>query len=137
VTEQDAYHELCAYTLSRRDLTFIHQHVVDTFAAQHANAQTKPIGLTFALVGLYLHNEKQFSGRDVQRAHMKLAQRKQPWPELILPVDRGTLTVVDVIAAPEGELRDAAIHAWCAAVWDAFRENEPRVADLLRRNGIA
>jgi len=68
---------------------------------------------------------------------MKLAQRKQPWPELILPADRGTLTVVDVMASPDGEPRDAAIHAWCASVWDVFRENEPRIADLLRRNGIA
>ena len=132
----NAYHELCAYTLSRGDATFIHQHVVDTYAAQHADAQTKPIALTFALVGLYLHNEKNFSGREVQRAHMKLAQRKQPWPELVLPANRGNMTVADVMAAPEGESRDAAIHAWCAAVWDAFRENEARIAELLRLNGI-
>lgn len=132
----NAYHELCAYTLSHGDAAFIHQHVVDTYAAQHADTQTKPIALTFALVGLYLHNEKAFSGREVQRAHMKLAQRKQPWPELVLPAQRGNMTVADVLAAPEGERRDAAIHAWCADVWEAFRENESRIADLLRRNGI-
>ena len=136
MTEQDAYHELCVYTLSHGGAAFIHQHVVDTYAAQHADAQTKPIALTFALVGLYLHNARQFSGRDVQHAHMKLARRKQPWPELVLPADRGSMTVVDVIAAPEGERRDAAIHAWCASVWNAFRENESRIVDLLHRNEI-
>jgi len=132
----NAYHELCAYTLSHGDAAFIHQHVVDTYAAQHADVQTKPIALTFALVGLYLHNEKAFSGREVQRAHMKLAQRKQPWPEFVLPAHRGNMTVADVLAAPGGDQRDAAIHAWCADVWGAFRENESRIADLLRRNGI-
>jgi len=128
--------ELFAYTLSLGDTTFIHQHAVDTHAAQNATAGMKPIGITFALVGLYLHNEKGFTGREVQRAHMKLAQRKQPWPELTLPANRGAMTIEDVLAAPEGEQRDAAIHAWCAAVWSAFRDNEPRIAGLLRRNGI-
>ena len=128
--------ELSAYTLSKRDGPFIHQHVVDTYAAQNATAETKPIGITFALVGLYLHNEKGLTGREVQRAHMKLAQRKQPWPEFTLPANRGTMSVEDVLAVPEGESRDDAIHAWCASVWNAFRENEPRVAELLRRNGI-
>jgi hypothetical protein len=53
----DAYHELCGYTLTHGDAAFIHQHVVDAFAAQHADAHSKPIGITFALAGLYLHLE--------------------------------------------------------------------------------
>jgi hypothetical protein len=35
-----------------RDPSFIHQYVVDAFAAQQADEQTKPMKLTFALVGL-------------------------------------------------------------------------------------
>ncbi len=46
--------ELCCYTLSLRDAAFIHQHAVDAIAAQNADAQTKPIAIAFALVGLYL-----------------------------------------------------------------------------------
>jgi hypothetical protein len=52
--EEDAYHALCSYTLARRDAEFIHQHVVDAYMAQRADERTKPIALTFALVGLYL-----------------------------------------------------------------------------------
>jgi hypothetical protein len=37
IVEEDAYHELCAYTLQRGDAAFIHQHVVDAFAAQRAD----------------------------------------------------------------------------------------------------
>src|SRR5262247_2885212 len=76
MTSEDAYNELCYYTLAHRDPSFIHQHVVDAFAAQNADEQTKPIKLTFALVGLYLHVEKRFSGRKVQRVHMDLARKK-------------------------------------------------------------
>src|SRR5438067_3221775 len=49
------------------------QHVVDAYAAQTARASTKPITLAFALVGLYLHLEKNQTGKQVQRVHMLLA----------------------------------------------------------------
>ena len=57
LSEHQAYDRLCAYTLNRGDAAFIHQHVVDAFAAQHAGGHTKAITITFALVGLYLHVE--------------------------------------------------------------------------------
>lgn len=131
LTEQDAYNELCAYTLTHGDREFIHQHVVDAFAAQHANEQSKPIVVAFALVGLYLLIEKGFSGREVQRAHMRLGQNKRSWPAFILPAERGSITVVDVMAAAEGPERDSAIHAWCKSVWSAFAANRDRVHQLL------
>jgi hypothetical protein len=135
MTEQEAYDALCADTLARRDAEFIHQHVVDAYMAQHADERTKAIGLTFALAGLYLHIERGFSGRQVQRVHMALAGTKQSWPPFALPQDRGSITVVDVLAA-SGAARDRAIHQWCASVWAAFRENTPVVQDLLQRNGL-
>jgi uncharacterized protein DUF5946 len=82
-----AYNELQGYTLGLGDERFIHQHVVDAWMAQHADERTKPIGLTFALVGLYLHVQRGFSGRQVQRAHMFLARRKRTWPSFPLPED--------------------------------------------------
>ena len=135
--EQDAYDELQCYTLAHGDPSFIHQNVVDAFTAQHANERTKPIALTFALVGLYLHVEKQFSGKQVQRAHMELARQKRLWPTFPLPETRGALSAVDVMAAPEGVARDQAIRAWCVSVWRAFRECHQIVADLLLKEGIA
>jgi hypothetical protein len=136
MTPQDAYNELCYYTLAHRDPAFIHQHVVDAYAAQHADAETKPIKLTFALVGLYLQIEKGLSGRQVQRVHMELAQRKQQWPMLLLPKERGTMTAADVMAVQAGPERDRAIHAWCALVWSAFHECRPTIVHWLRERGI-
>jgi hypothetical protein len=84
VTEREAYDEISAYTLTHGSADFIHQHVVDAFAAQHAKPDGKPIGITFALAGLYLHVEKGFSGPSVQRAHMQMARQRR-WPRFVLP----------------------------------------------------
>src|SRR5262245_54384032 len=135
--EEAAYHELCAYTLQLGDPAFIHQHVVDAYAAQHATEATKPIGVAFSLAGLYLHVERGLSGREVQRAHMQLARQKRTWPSFRLPDDRGAITVRDVMAVPEGALRNEAIDRWCVSVWDAFAANRPAVIELLRPFGLA
>lgn len=133
--EQEAYYELSYYTLAHPDPSFIHQHIVDAFTAQYANEQTKPIALAFSLAGLYLQIERQFSGRQVQRVHMALAKHKQRgWPAVTLPRDRGSVTVFDVLAAPEGPERDAAIHAWCAAVWEAFHDSHKMVEKYVVSN---
>ncbi len=134
-SEQDAYNELLAWTLNFRDAGFIHQHVVDAWAAQHADETTKPIGIVFALVGLYLHLEKGFSGREVQRAHMQLAQPfgrgpgRKDWPRFLFPANQGRVRVSDVIATPEHE-RAQAIERWCRSVWDAWKESHRAVAKL-------
>lgn len=135
LSEGNAYDELQSYTLAHGDRTFIHQHVVDAWAAQHADERTKPIALTFALVGLYLHVEKGFSGRQVQRAHMALARHKRNWPPFALPHRRGAITANLVMAKEPGSERDEAIDAWCASVWEAFRESHQAVVGLLEQYG--
>lgn len=134
-SEQEAFDALCAYTLARGNAEFIHQLAVDAYKAQHADEGTKPIALTFALITLYLAVEKGWSGKRVQRAHMKLARRKRTWPQFKLPEERGSMTVFDVLEWPAGE-RDRAIHRWCAAVWAEFADTRPAVVGLLAEFGI-
>jgi Family of unknown function (DUF5946) len=132
-----AYHELCCYTLTHGDPAFIHQHVVDAFAAQDAKADDKPIRLTFALVGLYLHVARGFTGREVQQAHMKLARKKRQWPSLQIPADRGQISAATVLAAEPGTARDNQIHQWTVSVWNAFAENRATIEHLLAEHGIS
>lgn len=134
--EEDAQNALAAYTLTHGDPRFIHQHVVDAFAAQHATTETRPIAVAFALIGLYLHVVRGLSGRQVQRAHMVLAKRSRHWPTFPLPEHRGAITAVDVMAAPDGLERDRAIDAWCGSVWDAYRDVAPAVVVLAREHGL-
>jgi Family of unknown function (DUF5946) len=133
-TMRAAYDEVYLYTMARPG--FILQHVVDAFAVQRVD-DSKPIGLVFGLVGLYLHVEKQFSGREVQRVHMELGRRKRGWPRVYVPEDRGSMTVADVLAASAGPERDAAIDNWCRSVWTAFGANRETIIALLREYQIA
>jgi hypothetical protein len=125
--ELDAYHHLSAYTLTLGDPDFIHQHVVDAWAAQHATPQGKPIGLYFGLVGLYLHLERGRTGREVQLAHMQLARVKREWPTFTLPEDRGRVTAIEVMRADPGDDRARAIDRWCSSVWEAFEAQHDEV----------
>ena len=129
--DEDVYHELCAYTLTHGDPRFIHQHVVDAWGAQHAQSDSKPIRLVFSLAGLYLHLERGKTGREVQLIHMKMARRRREWPRLSLPIDRGAVTVVDVMPAAPGGPRDQAIDAWCASVWAGFAEQRASILSIL------
>lgn len=129
-----AFDEVYVYSMNRP--AFILQHVVDAFAVQTFNKDTKPIALVFGLLGLYLHVEKQFSGRQVQRVHMQLGRAKREWPPIHLPDDRGAITVVDVLAAAAGPERDLAIDNWCKSVWAAFRANRQTILALLREYQI-
>lgn len=133
VSDRKQFDELCFYTLGHKSPAFIHQNAADAFTAQHAEEGTKPIAVVFALLGLYLHLEKGFTGRQVQLAHMELGRRRREWPRLPLPATTGRMGVGDVLAGEPGPERDARIGRWCASVWAAWGEVHPAIAELARR----
>ncbi|MFH1031933.1 MAG: DUF5946 family protein [Chloroflexota bacterium] len=129
---QENYNELTYYTMNHPDPSFIHQHVVDAFCAQYADERTKPIAITFALIGLYLYLEKNSSGKQVQQAHVILARHRKQWPKFNLPAYSGNITASDVLKAPPGPERDKMIRKWCDSVWDAYKGNHQKVAALVQ-----
>ncbi len=130
--ESEAFEQLSYYTLERRDPAFIHQHVVDAFAAQTANEDTKPIKVIFALIGLYLYLEHGYTGKQVQRAHTDLGRLKRAWPRWDLPAFRGEITVSDVLDREPGAERDEMIRTWCESVWRAYRSSHQQIAGLVQ-----
>jgi hypothetical protein len=136
--EQRAFHELTAWTLSLRDAEFVHQQVVDAWGAQHATEKSRPISVAFALIGLYLHLEKGFTGREVQSAHMRLAQPhgrgpgRKEWPSFKFPKERGRITAIDVMGAPQ-EGRAEIIDLWCQSVWEAWKDSHAAIAECVHR----
>ena len=134
IDTETAYHELYAYTMGRPK--FILQHVVDAYGAQGANASSKPIGIVFCLVGLFLHIEKGFTGTQVQQAHIRLGREKRQWPVIPLPALRGSLTPVDVMEVPAGPDRDAAIDKWCESVWAEYHASRNIIIALLEAEKI-
>lgn len=55
-SEQEAYNELSYCTLSHGGPSFIHQYIVDAYAAQHADEKSKPITVAFDICFLTLRN---------------------------------------------------------------------------------
>jgi hypothetical protein len=134
--EFSAYDQLYLYAGTRGRESFILQHVVDAHGAQVATAETKPIAVVFALIGLFLHVEKGFTGLRVQQVHMQLGRQKHQWPTIPLPFLRGGISAEDVLKVPEGEERDAAISDWCRSVWEAYREQRGTIVALLEAHRI-
>lgn len=135
-TSFSTYDHLYVYAGTRGREQFILQNVVDAHHAQIVTKETKPVVIIMALVGLYLHVERGFTGLQVQHVHMQLGREKRQWPKIVLPQNRGSITENDVMRAPEGNERDAAISEWCRSVWDAYAENRSTIVDLLQRQGI-
>lgn len=131
-SDHDLYNELAFYTLELRDPEFIHQHIVDAFAVQHACPDSKPIAIVFGLIGLYLYLEKNFTGRQVQRAHMQLARHRRQWIAPPFPQPRANIGVADVLAAPRGAERNAMIRRWCQAVWNDWQHCRSQIAALAQ-----
>jgi Family of unknown function (DUF5946) len=133
-SNEELFHDLMYYTLAHPDPAFIHQNVVDAYALQTAGETTKNITIVFALIGLYLSVEKNLTGKQVQRAHMQLASgARKSWFRPALPVDRGSIVISDVLAAPPGPQRDAMIRNWCASVWQACSQSRPQIAELAKK----
>jgi hypothetical protein len=125
--------ELSYYTLAHGAAAFIHQHVVDAYAAQHLRESPSTIGAAFALAGLYLAIERRFTGRQVQSMHVLMARTSKQWPRFDPPNDVGQLTVGDVVAVEAGPPRDEAIMRWCASVWTAWSNEHERVRAMVGR----
>ena len=131
--EDPYYFELSYYTLSHKGPDFIHQHLVDAYTAQIADEHTKPIAITYALAGLYLHLLKNYTGKEVQLAHMALSKKSKVFEKINLPTYRGSITVIDILKIPEGVERDHMIHAWCQTVWDAFAEEQQKIIEWTNK----
>ena len=131
-SDPEMFHELSFYTLELRDPEFIHQHIVDAYAGQHAGPDSKPIAIVFGLIGLYLHLEKNFTGRQVQRAHMQLARYRRAWVAPPIPRQHAAIGVADVLAAPPGPERNAMIRRWCEAVWQDWQHARPQIEELAK-----
>jgi hypothetical protein len=123
--------ELSYYTLAHPDRRFIHQHVVDAYGAQHVRQTKSTIGAAFALTGLYLAVERGFTGRQVQKMHMLMANRSKEWPRFKPPPNVGATTVADVLAVEPGRQRDEAIMSWCQSVWAAWASDQERVRSMV------
>lgn len=125
------YGELTIYTMTSGDLTFMHQLVVDAYGAQHSGGVTKPITTAFSLIGLQLAVERDYTGWQVQQAHMQLAQKQKEWPQLAPPNPAGKVTLLDVMLEDAGWERDRALRQWAESVWQSWKQQHEWVRKII------
>ena len=119
--------ELAAYTFTRGDEAFVHQHEVNARGASEDLSEAKPIRIFFSLAGLYLLVEHHYTGRQVQAAHSRMAQAKRQWPQFTIPSTSPKMTAADVMKQPAGKERDDAIIEWCVSVWEVWSLEHLRI----------
>jgi len=110
-----------------------HQVCVDAYGAQHAGPDSKPIGVAFALNGLYLVFERGFTGIQAREAHGYLANTVDSWPRFDPPAAVGDITVFDVAMAGSADEHIAWVRRWGRSAWDAWRHVHAQVAELTDR----
>ena len=106
---------------------------MDAYQAQMSDSQTKSIAIVFALLGLYLFLEEEYTGREVQLMHMKIAKKKPArWPEIIFPENKGDVNIQDVLKLTSSTEKEAMIKHWCESVWNAYSESQQVVRDFTQ-----
>ncbi len=131
-----AYLDLCAYNAERARPDFLHQAAVDAYAAQHPGPPSKAISVWFALVGLHLFVDQSRTGKQVQRAHTRLARRSIRWQPLQPPMDLTGFTAGDVLRHAPGHERDAALTQWAHVVWSRWVEQHEVIAALCLERSL-
>lgn len=126
------YIDLSYYTMGKHDSGFIHQHVIDTYTAQHSGGNMKTISVAFALIGLYYAVEHHFTGRQVQRVHMLLSRKNYDWSILKRPVVPYAITVENVLNENIGQNRDAMIHRRMFETWSCWGNQHQRIKDICQ-----
>lgn len=127
------FSQLSAYTVSLGDAEFTHQHVVDAYGAQHVGMFTKKVVPIMALVGLYLLLKHGYTGKQVQRAHMAIADQTKDWPDLTHPTELASLNILDVLKKERAAEKVAAIHTWCEAVWNSWQSEHEIVERFTKK----
>lgn len=127
------FSQLSAYTVSLEDAEFTHQHVVDAYGAQHVGMFTKKVVPTMTLVGLYLQLKHGYTGKQVQRAHMAIADQTKDWPDFMRPTEFATMTILDVLKKERPAEKIAAIHTWCEAVWNSWYAEHEKVERFTKK----
>lgn len=129
----EEYNQLAYYTLSHPGQDFIHQHIVDAYTIQTASENTKPIAIVYALAGLYLHVVKNYTGKQVQSAHIIMSKKSKEFPTISLPDDKGSIHIKEVLSFTDPIKRDLHIHKWCVSIWEACSAQHALIIEITER----
>ena len=85
------------------------------------------------MIGLYLLVEKNYTGKQVQNAHVTLSYQSKNFKPISLPEYRGETHIEDVLNSLPGKQRDELIYQWCKSVWGAYKEVSKEIEEMAGR----
>ena len=128
---RDLYNELSYYSLTHPNKEFfIHKYIVDAYLAQHASKDIKPIKIALALVGLCLFVNYNYTGRQIQNAHIELTKVKKNWPVFVRPESKIDITISDILLTKTYSSRDELIKKWATSVWGIWKDQHAAIMQL-------
>ena len=131
---RQVYGEIVSYTaLNQVQLGVWHEICVDAYRARHIGPETAPLGITFALNGLYLVYERGFTGLQAREAHSYLANQFDEWPRFEPPAKVGDVTAFEVALASDPDEHIDVLRRWGRSVWDAWEYAHDAVGELTDR----
>ena len=77
--------------------------------------------------------EKNYTGKQVQDAHIQMSKKPREYGKIILPANRDSITVRHVLDTSPGIGRDSMIRAWCISVWAAFSNQHDKIISLTEK----
>ena len=101
MTKKELYYQLVLENEYTQD--FDHQYLVDIFCCETYAPETKPISIAFALVGLYLFLEKDFSWKLIQNFHKHLSKQNIILPQISIHIKNPEFLIEDMIKLPINE----------------------------------
>ena len=89
--------------------------------------------LYLVFIGLYLAQEKGYTGLQVQRAHVKIGRTRRDWPRLEPPEHPAELTVMDVLQVGTDAEKEEMLLRWAASVWQSWEHRHQWVREMTER----
>jgi len=107
----------------------VHGLTVDAYAVQHPGEPSPHAIMSVAVHLQRLHwvLELGYDNQRATRAMQRAAERKLEYTWLTPPASLGSITVLDVQAAPGPEEHVDAVRAWADDVWKAWQIHHPTV----------
>jgi hypothetical protein len=126
-----AFGEVLAREYGEPGLHAVHRVSVDSYAVQHPGGDSRQaiqsVGVHLARLCLFL--ERGLSPAQANAAMLRIGSTKSSMFKLERPDSLGAITVVDVLAAGDGERHAEMARRWARSAWEAWSDHH----EIVRR----
>lgn len=111
------------------------QDAVDAYAVQHPGSpgRREAQSVHVHLASLHLGLDRGFDAAARRKAMQALLRGRPAFPWLAVPPFGNAMTIADITACRTPAARRAAIRAWAASAWDAWKTHRATIVGLVTK----